>query len=935
MYTLQIFLSFAFFLVSVLSAPQGKGDAFTSAQINNWYETNSLQPKGINFDYVAKECSQDQQKKLAIGILDAIELAKVAFKENERIRDGPHSDAFNQLFGYGWEDNDSTRRNRNTIIENFYRVYNFFINGPTLQSPTEGNTFAIHCKDIQERCSKGGVRAYTSSVPNFGQPAPYMVACPALFKIDPPQARDLISRRETPYLNYLTTYGSIILHEMMHAMIGLVDFPYYITDKTADLDNESDNDNACPPRKGASCPVQIYGPRRAMKYAANGRPNKGVRVNADTYALFATSVFFKERGGWSQYPLKSRYPESTNPGTRLRLRQDIGGGSVSYIGGNEDDGQSDPNAPDWGGKQDPTSNTPSDLDAGSTNYPNFADLVIRNKKLRIMPLGDSITVGWPRIPSNSYRKQLYTDLSVNGNTVEYVGSHQDGDFPDPRHEGQVGAKINTISSNADKTLSQRPNVVLVHAGTNDMGSDADANGAGDRLGSLIDKIIEKCPDAAILVARIIHNGDDASNARTKNYNNDVDDVVRKRAGDGKHVYLVDQYDSIDTGDIDTLHPYQTGYDTMGDVWNQALQQVNSFGWIKDPVAGTGGPTSKDTCKGELFWNPYGELLDGAGLGQDFFGGVACVDDPQKKGSVCICTQNHGNRPGNHVETPRSGKCSDLSVPDTHAVTFADLNGDGRAEYIWIGASGDAMASINGGLDDKGKFIWQKPVPIAGGINGASRNEIRFADLNGDGRAEYIRVHPDGALDIWLNVRNDSETGSSLGINWLPQANSASGFGNEGPGVQFADLNGDGRAEYLYIDAGGAVTVYLNEGGKDNGPNAGVITWSLQEQSAKGVGWTRANTVFADMNGDGRADYLEVSRTDGSVKMWINGGGKDTGPNAGVITWLEVGKPIAAGIVGVNGTGLVFADVNGDGREEYLNVDPGSSKVDMWLNGCKE
>ncbi len=111
----------------------------------------------------------------------------------------------------------------------------------------------------------------------------------------------------------------------------------------------------------------------------------------------------------------------------------------------------------------------ADVDDGSTNPPNFADLVIQNKKLRVMPLGgrlnpgyyryrwltislDSITVGFPGTPSNGYRKQLYSNLNVDGNTVQFIGSQQDGDFPSPRHEGQSSAKISTISSNADRTL---------------------------------------------------------------------------------------------------------------------------------------------------------------------------------------------------------------------------------------------------------------------------------------------------------------------------------------------------------------------------------------------------------------------------------------------------------------------------------------------------
>lgn len=42
-------------------------------------------------------------------------------------------------------------------------------------------------------------------------------------------------------------------------------------------------------------------------------------------------------------------------------------------------------------------------------------------------------------------------------------------------------------------------------------------------------------------------------------------------------------------------------------------------------------------------------------------------------------------------------------------------------------------------------------------------------------------------------------------------------------VHFADLNGYGRAEYLWVDDAGAVTAFLNLGGPDDGPNAAKVS----------------------------------------------------------------------------------------------------------------
>jgi hypothetical protein len=148
---------------------------------------------------------------------------------------------------------------------------------------------------------------------------------------------------------------------------------------------------------------------------------------------------------------------------------------------------------------------------------------------------------------------------------------------------------------------------------------------------------------------------------------------------------------------------------------------------------------------------------------------------------------------------------------------------------------------------------------------------------------------------------------------------------------FADLNGDGRAEYLYVDENGAVEAYLTLGGPDNGPNAAKVNWLPQGTIATGVGLARANVVFADIDGDGRADYCAIDRQTGSIEAWINGGGPDNGPNAAKVVWHPHGQ-IASG-VGSTGHGINLADLNGDGRAEYLDVNPLTSVTNAWLNGC--
>jgi hypothetical protein len=63
-------------------------------------------------------------------------------------------------------------------------------------------------------------------------------------------------------------------------------------------------------------------------------------------------------------------------------------------------------------------------------------------------------------------------------------------------------------------------------------------------------------------------------------------------------------------------------------------------------------------------------------------------------------------------------------------------------------------------------------------------------------------------------------------------------------------------------------------------------------------------------GDGRADYLWVHPSDGSVDMWLNAGSPkgNNGPEAGKVTWIPQ-NTIATG-VGTGGSHKQFADLNG-------------------------
>ena len=497
--------------------------------------------------------------------------------------------------------------------------------------------------------------------------------------------------------------------------------------------------------------------------------------------------------------------------------------------------------------------------------------------IRLMPLGDSITAGFQSTTGNGYRLELWNDLANEGHTVlKFVGSQDSGTMADPANEGHSGDVISDLENPAIGTAdpaAYRPNIVTLMIGTNDMGRDVDPAGAPERLKSLINQVLAAAPDATVVVASLVPSGDAATEARVQTYNAAVPGVVDSLAAAGEHVLYVNM-DDVTTADLkDGIHPNDTGYNIVGDVFNDGVEEAIAAGWVGTPVATPG------TCAGgprDPIWFPQGNIGGGAGYsGAD--------------------------------------------------IQFADINGDGRADFLGVNPANGAVSEWqNGGPNPAGGWIWYPMGQIASGESNSSSHVV-FADINGDGRADYLVVdNVTGATTAWLNG-GPNQAGGPI---WMPIGQIASGTSNSSSYVRFADINGDHRADYLVVDkATGAVTAWLN-----GGPNsAGGPIWYPQGQIASGTlnSGNAANTLidFADVECDGRAAYLEVNQTTGAVDGYLNGGPNPAAPGSWI--WYPHAQ-FAAGVGAPSTSRVIFADLNGDGRADYISVAAGGP-FSAWLS----
>ncbi len=228
---------------------------------------------------------------------------------------------------------------------------------------------------------------------------------------------------------------------------------------------------------------------------------------------------------------------------------------------------------------------------------------------RIMPLGDSITYGSfsgavPDLPAYyvSYRKALWDKLVDAGYDVDFVGSLTNGssvpDF-DNDHEGHPGATDDGIASSVyGYLLSNRADIILLHIGTNEL--DPSPNDVENILNEIDRYESDSGTEIWVILALIVNRAccNEAPLCTTQclettEFNDNVYYMAQDRIDNPANpaypdkIRIVDMETDADivyyyapTGDmfdeglgLGGIHPYETGYAKMADLWFSALEQI--------------------------------------------------------------------------------------------------------------------------------------------------------------------------------------------------------------------------------------------------------------------------------------------------------------------------------------------------------------------------
>ena len=267
-------------------------------------------------------------------------------------------------------------------------------------------------------------------------------------------------------------------------------------------------------------------------------------------------------------------------------------------------------------------------------------------------------------------------------------------------------------------------------------------------------------------------------------------------------------------------------------------------------------------------------------------------------------------------------------PDAQGVTVADIDGDGKPEFCFYGLGRVALLKMDG------PALSEVSLPYTGGARAAE-----WADYNGDGKPDLLLATPAGpklltnngatfkddtallpkesyynvTTTAWIDYDGDKRPDILLANGFLGlrlYRNTGVGFedvtiaaklGPDGVGgrlkgdqLAVADVNGDGRADFVYSAGTGLLALSTHDGFVE------VADPAFKFQTG------RVRPLFADINGDGQPDL--VVPQNGTCRVFANRAGKliEITAQTGALS-----QPVG------NAVSVAAGDFDGDGKIDLL------------------
>lgn len=237
-----------------------------------------------------------------------------------------------------------------------------------------------------------------------------------------------------------------------------------------------------------------------------------------------------------------------------------------------------------------------------------------------------------------------------------------------------------------------------------------------------------------------------------------------------------------------------------------------------------------------------------------------------------------------------------------ALAVVDLNNDGRPDLVYYGDTKDLVVRYNLGTNG-----WSEPKRWHIDDGRLDANALATGDLNGDGLTDVAFLGDNGAV-YFLAQQPDHTLAEPVKIPYsgTPKA------------VQIVDVDGDGRNDLLLVDFDSA-TPYrfrLQTSGGQLGPEIFFKSQPIRSFTIDNLAGDRTNYMVSISAATGRAEVGQFTRKPGEVL---------TGTfRQGQFQVMPLNKTDAAA------RGVLWADVDGDGRPDLLVAEPESGQLSVYL-----
>ena len=217
--------------------------------------------------------------------------------------------------------------------------------------------------------------------------------------------------------------------------------------------------------------------------------------------------------------------------------------------------------------------------------------------------------------------------------------------------------------------------------------------------------------------------------------------------------------------------------------------------------------------------------------------------------------------------------SDFDVGTYSVPRFADISGDGKPDLVVGERDGNLNYYLNESANGTITFTAKTAAsdnPFDGFDVGAHSIPI-FADISGDGKLDLVVGEEDGNLNYYLN---ESANGTiTFTAKTAASDNPFDGFDFEHYSAPaFAELNGDDKIDLVSTAGNGTLIHYLNESTEST------IAFTEQTHRVNLPGSDVQTTyfvpAFADVNGDGKLDFV-LGKQDGTLNYYVNESTEDS------------------------------------------------------------